>query len=142
MDLGEWQPEDGLGSLDGHLLRLRLRLERDASASGRARRAVADWLSSAECSDDVVEEMALVTSELVTNAVIHAASAPHLIVGLHEGRLVLEVHDNTRDAPVVRTGDEGRRAGGYGLRLVEALTHRWGWESTATGKRVWVEKRV
>ena len=85
--------------------------------------------------------MSLVTSELVTNAVVHAASAPHVVVGLHERRLVLEVHDSTREAPVVRTS-EGRRAGGYGLRLVEALTHRWGWEPTATGKRVWVERLI
>ena len=85
--------------------------------------------------------MTLVTSELVTNAVLHAGSAPDLVVGLHEGRLVLEVHDNSRYEPVL-----GRATKAVvwveGLRLVGPPTHRRGWEPTAAGKRIWVEKHL
>lgn len=82
--------------------------------------------------------MALVTSELVTNAIVHAELAPKVTAKLSGGRVRLEVSDTHPAPPVVQSDDE-RRAGGFGLRVVETLTHAWGWEPTGHGKRVWAE---
>ncbi|MGH9269689.1 MAG: ATP-binding protein [Ilumatobacteraceae bacterium] len=116
----------------------RLRLGQHPTAPGRARRSIGDWLVSVGCPTEVVEAMAVVTSELVTNAIIHADSAPEVTVTLSDGRVRLEVHDTHPAAPVIRPDDD-RRVGGFGLRVVEALTDGWGWEPTSGGKRVWVE---
>ena len=127
---------DGDRPLNGGVFRLRL--GRHPTAPGQARRSVAHWLTSAGCPDDVVEVMALVTSELVTNAIVHANSAPEVTAMLSDGRLRLEVHDADTRPPVVQSGDDVR-VGGFGLWVVDALTHGWGWEPTANGKRVWAE---
>ena len=80
---------DGDQTVNGLVLRLRFGWH--AAAPGEARRSVADWLASAGCPDDVVDAMALVTSELVTNALVHADSAPEVTARLSDGRLRLEV---------------------------------------------------
>lgn len=117
---------------------LRLRLTSHPAAPGQARRSVADWVASAGCSDDVVEAMSVVTSVLVTNAIVHANSAPEVTATVSHGRLRLEVDDTDAEPPVVQSEDH-HRIGGFGLRVVAALSHRWGWERTPTGKRVWAE---
>ena len=75
--------------------------------------------------------------ELVANALTHTDS--ELVIECHvaDAVLHLEVHD--RDAsqfqPIRVPGLEG----GYGLRVVEALSQAWGCEVEPTGKRVWAE---
>ena len=133
-------PNDGSSAdesrLNGEVLCLRLAA--DLTAPGQARRGVADWLASAGCSNDVVQAMSVVTSELVTNAIVHANSAPEVTAILSDGLLRLEVRDGDTAPPVVRADDD-LRVGGFGLRVVDALTDGWGWEPTDSGKRVWVE---
>lgn len=116
----------------------RLRLSPHPSAPGQARRSLVKWLASSGCPDDVLEAMAVVTSELVTNAIVHAHSAPEVTAMLLGERLRLEVHDNHPAPPVIRFDDD-QPVGGFGLRVVDALTHGWGWEPTGNGKRVWAE---
>lgn len=127
---------DGDQTLHGQVLRLRLGW--DAAAPGQARRSVVDWMAASGCPEGLVEAMAVVTSELVTNAIVHAHSAPQLTAMLSGGRLRLEVHDSHPAPPVVQPDDD-RRVGGFGLRVVDKLTDGWGWEPTADGKRVWAE---
>ncbi len=133
---------DGGPTADGDQLfngdELRLRLNLHSKAPGQARRRVADWLTSVGCPDDVVATMVVVTSELVTNAIVHAKSAPEVTATVSDGHVRLEVADGHLAPPVLRSDDEVR-VGGYGLRVVDELTHTWGWEPTADGKRVWVE---
>lgn len=85
----------------------------------------------------------LVLSELVTNAVKHAARpAGHLIethlVRLPDDRVRIEVHDACDLRPVLRRAD-ATDEGGRGLLLVDALTaHQWGVSSrNGIGKAVW-----
>jgi anti-sigma regulatory factor (Ser/Thr protein kinase) len=89
------------------------------------------------CPARLLVNMTLVTSELVTNAVVHARSAPRVIAVIGSGRLRLEVHD-TDAAPPVRRGAI-TVTGGRGLHVVEAVTESWGWSPTADGKYVWAE---
>lgn len=80
----------------------------------------------------------LLTSELVTNAVLHARSAPELNVRLVDGRLRIGVADRTPVAPVrKRYGKEA--ATGRGLLLIETMSNAWGTEPSDGGKVVWFE---
>ena len=80
----------------------------------------------------------LLTSELVTNAVLHGRGEPVLAVDVDAHRVRVAVHDDTSTAPVVR--DLGPlAASGRGMQLVETLSARWGVDPGADGKDVWFE---
>ncbi len=80
----------------------------------------------------------LLTSELVTNALLHARSAPELNVRLVDGRLRIGVADRTHVAPVrKRYGKEA--ATGRGILLIETMASDWGTEPRDGGKVVWFE---
>jgi anti-sigma regulatory factor (Ser/Thr protein kinase) len=116
---------------------VRLVLKRSAGAPREARHAMRDWLATVGCPEQLREDMLLVVSELVTNAVIHARSDPVVVAMFDDGRLRIEVHDEDRSPPIV-TSSPGSD-GGFGIRLVAALSDGWGWAHTESGKRVWIE---
>ncbi len=124
-----------------HPQQLHLRLDRDERAPGIARRRVGEWLAAHDIDEAVTESLLVIVSELVTNAIVHADSAPQLTIAVDEGRVRVEVSDAAVTPPVTRSPNDHSRAGGYGLRLVHALADRWGWESTGAGKLVWAETR-
>lgn len=95
--------------------------------------------------DAQADDLTLITSELVTNSVVHArcdATEPIRVRLLLTGSaLRLEVHDTDVMAPIprlVKTGDEM----GRGLHMVMALTNRQGSYPTADGKCVWCEMEL
>jgi PAS domain S-box-containing protein len=82
----------------------------------------------------------LIVSELVTNAIRHAAPPIRLRM-LRDSRLTCEVADASSTAPRLRharSTDEG----GRGLFLVAQLAHRWGARYTADGKIIWAEQEI
>lgn len=104
----------------------------------RARALVADALFS-HVDPETVHHAAVVVSELVTNAVIHANTT--VTVGLRllpGGAARIEVGDSSSWPPTRKlpTLDE---PGGRGLVLVEALAETWGVTPTPEGKTVWAE---
>jgi anti-sigma regulatory factor (Ser/Thr protein kinase) len=62
-----------------------------------------------------------VTSELVTNAVVHAGGATQVLLHLCRDRLTIAVRDGTDAPPRLRAGQH-LGENGRGLYLVEALT--------------------
>ncbi|MBD0688926.1 SpoIIE family protein phosphatase [Streptomyces sp. CBMA123] len=79
----------------------------------------------------------LLTSELITNALVHAGSPTQLRLFCDQV-LTVEVADRESGTPRMRearTEDEG----GRGIHLVNELAHRWGSRRTADGKVVWFE---
>ena len=85
----------------------------------------------------LVGDAVLLTSELVSNAVIHARTAFEVVIDV--GTTVrIEVRDGSPGSPVVRHPAPDA-LGGRGLLLVESLAHRWGFESNGAGKTVWFE---
>lgn len=88
----------------------------------------------------LVEAAALLVSELVTNAVIHARSEVDLVIGRQGSRAVLrvEVSDQSAEPPNLGSFDLDTLSG-RGLALVEALADRWGVETHSAGKRIWFE---
>lgn len=79
----------------------------------------------------------LVTSELVTNAVLHARTDHlELSLALHDNRMRIAVRDRDTRPPAshLLSGDQ---PGGRGLMLVDALSVGWGVLPANDGKAVW-----
>lgn len=72
-----------------------------------------------ELPEDVADALLLLTSELVTNAVLHARTPLEIGITVAEDAVVVTVHD----LDLVRPEQQpyGKREGGWGLGLVQAL---------------------
>jgi DNA-binding NarL/FixJ family response regulator len=118
--------------------RVSTELPTDPAAVGTARRWVRELLAPSVVEElDVVE---LLVSELVTNAIVHASSAPRVEVELGRDRIRVAVYDADPTPPARRTPDLDR-VGGRGLLLLDQLADRWGSEPSGSGKVVWFEVR-
>ncbi|MFJ1649075.1 ATP-binding protein [Streptomyces sp. NPDC088258] len=97
--------------------------------------------------EQIASDVELVTSELVTNAVIHCrVSFAEVEVTVHVDwdELVLEVSDPDR-ARLPQPGErrpEDDEEGGRGLLLVAALSDSWGCRELTYGKCVWARFRA
>lgn len=82
----------------------------------------------------------LLTSELVTNAVKHAATPLLVNLTFDTFTVRVEIIDTGNEMPaLVEIPDTG----GYGLRIVDRLASRWGVEQVPdAGKNVWFELDV
>jgi PAS domain S-box-containing protein len=93
---------------------------------------------------DIVDDAVVLTSELVTNAVVHAGTSADVLCLRTEDGVRVEVSDlyPDRELPVqnaaVSMGSPDRE-GGRGLQLCAALATRWGVEYTPTHKQVWFQ---
>ncbi|MGN9791230.1 SpoIIE family protein phosphatase [Streptomyces sp. OZ13] len=132
-------------SLPGNLLA-------PAAARRFVRDAVDGWtglglLSGGSCADRLADDAAVVVSELVTNAVVHAGTAAELLCRFEEATheepaaLVVEVSDHHPASAVTggpHSADEAGTADyGRGLQLVASLAERWGITFHAALKTVW-----
>jgi len=109
-----------------------------APSAASARRFVAAALRRWGCSDDFIELVLLLTSELVTNAYRHAGTETRVSVRLDDDCTRVEVRDVGRGEPELRPLDTDR-VDGRGLQIVDALADRWGYHSNAGGTAVWFE---
>ncbi len=114
-------------------------LPRSVHAPALARRKLVALMASWGRSEGR-DTAALLVTELVTNAVRHAESAPRLTVTADEGRLRCCVHDSDPTHPRLRLPEPDADTG-RGLLLVAALSFAWGVEDEPTGKLVWFELR-
>jgi MEDS: MEthanogen/methylotroph, DcmR Sensory domain len=99
-----------------------------------ARHFVADTLRSWGY-DELVPSASLVTTELVTNTVIHAASDAVVTITSTGDTVRVAVRDFSRATPAF--SPPTTTVGGRGLRLIAALTTRWGTDIVSDGKIVW-----
>ena len=116
------------------------------SSAASARRWIAEVLSRWEL-EDLIDTAALLTSELVTNAVIHANTRPSVSAAVAEGVLEIGVRDNgLHPAPLPSSSssteppidEETLRAEtGRGLLLVDRLVDEWGTTRLQPGNVVW-----
>ncbi len=84
------------------------------------------------------DTVALLVSEVATNALVHGAGKVRVRVRPTGHGLRVEVHDEDSTLPSRRQAtpmDEG----GRGIALVDALSSGWGAETTPDGKTVWFE---
>ncbi|GAB2939550.1 SpoIIE family protein phosphatase [Streptomyces heilongjiangensis] len=93
---------------------------------------------------DIVDDAVVLTSELVTNAVVHAGTSADVLCLRAEDGVRIEVADRypEREIPLqsspVNMGSPDRE-GGRGLQLCAAMAGRWGVEYTPTHKQVWFQ---
>ena len=88
--------------------------------------------------DAVVHEAALITSELATNAVLHAVSDFTITIGRRGDILRISAIDPHPEDPA-RQRASRTRIGGRGLSIIDALADRWGSGRVDGHKTVWVE---
>ncbi|GHJ96038.1 hypothetical protein SNE510_55570 [Streptomyces sp. NE5-10] len=90
---------------------------------------------------ELVDDAVVLTSELVTNAVVHAGTAADVLCLRSEDSVRVEVADRypEREIPVQggRTIASPDRENGRGLLLCAALADRWGVDYSPTRKHVW-----
>jgi anti-sigma regulatory factor (Ser/Thr protein kinase) len=84
------------------------------------------------------EAAVLLTSELVTNAILHARTQVAVTIHQLESSLRVSVLDESAEQPS-RRDDTDHLAGGRGLKLVEAVATSWGVSPEGQGKAVWFE---
>jgi anti-anti-sigma regulatory factor len=89
----------------------------------------------------LADTAALIATELAANAVRHARTAFRFTVSRRRHHLHLTALDHSPDLP--RRGAEVDADGpGRGLLIIEAVSHAWGFVSTAEGKVVWATLRL
>lgn len=103
-----------------------------------ARRFVGERCEAADLSEERCDDALLLTSELVTNAILHGRSEVCVEVQERGPLLRISVFDENSRHP--QPVDEDPNAlDGRGLALVDALAQRWGVEDRRLGKAVWFE---
>ena len=105
-----------------------------------ARNAVADRLGPTATAA-LVDDVRLMVSELVTNAVVHAHSTCTVSLRIDPSAIRIEVGDGCRQTPRMRRPEAGE-AHGRGLLIIESLADCWGVEVDDDGKTVWFELRT
>ncbi|MGW5868001.1 SpoIIE family protein phosphatase [Streptomyces sp. NPDC055239] len=93
---------------------------------------------------DIVDDAVVLTSELVTNAVVHAGTAADVLCLRSEDAVRIEVSDHypEREIPLQQSAanmGSPDREGGRGLQLCAALATRWGVDYTPEHKKVWFQ---
>jgi anti-sigma regulatory factor (Ser/Thr protein kinase) len=123
-------------------LRAALNLPAELTAPGTARRFVAAALSVRGYNSALIQDAALVVTELATNAVLHIGSPFDVSVSSSDGAVVrICVKDTGPGSPATIAKIRQARHG-HGLGLVAAVANRWGVDPDTDGKVVWAELRA
>jgi anti-sigma regulatory factor (Ser/Thr protein kinase) len=112
-------------------------------AAAQARRIIAEELSS-RLSARVVTEIQLMVSELVTNGVVHGArevNAPVMLDLCVNGDVRCRVSDQGAGFAARPSRSQPVQLGGWGLRVVEELSDRWGMQRSPQRTEVWFERQ-
>ena len=107
----------------------------EPTSATRARVLARERFASS-CSRDTLDTIALLVTELVTNAILHARTTLQLTLDTRPGLVRISVEDSSNELPTLQHYASDAVTG-RGLALVEQLASSWGVESTATGKLVW-----
>lgn len=86
----------------------------------------------------LLDDAALVVSELMTNALRAGSRIALLTLTLEPGHLRVAVQDDVAARPRLMEAAPGELTG-RGLHLVAALSNDWGFTRLARGKEVWAD---
>ncbi len=107
----------------------------DGSVGG-ARRFVVDAIADAPT--EVKETVALMVSELATNALVHAATGFDVSVDRSDRTVLVSVRDRGDGGVPTLQAPPSSEPHGRGLRVVDAMSEEWGVDATwDQGKTVW-----
>ena len=126
----------GTATFSGDVREVARSLPPDPRSVRDARHAVSVALQEWGVDPAIVERVALIVTELVTNAVLHAATPVGVAVQWDGSAARLEVVDGSPAHPApIAQHDEA--VTGRGLSLVDALADAWGATPEPHGKTVW-----
>jgi anti-sigma regulatory factor (Ser/Thr protein kinase) len=111
-------------------------LAAEPAAVRRARLFVREQCETSGVDADTTETAVLLTSEVVTNALLHGRSGPRLSITTSPERLLVEVGDDNARLPQMLDQDE-EAVYGRGMNIVSMLATGWGAREDQTGKIVW-----
>jgi anti-sigma regulatory factor (Ser/Thr protein kinase) len=118
-----------------------IELPRALESAATARQAVGEL--SSQLPEEVLGDVRLLVSELVTNALRHAGLSDDERIGLAVGvtaeSVRVEVTDHGRGFDPQSVPSDPEVAEGWGLYLVATLSDRWGVESAGGATLVWFE---
>ena len=118
-----------------------IELPRALESAATARQAVGEL--SDRLPEEVLGDVRLLVSELVTNALRHAGLGDDerigLAVGVTDAAVRVEVTDHGRGFDPTMVPTDPEVAEGWGLYLVATLSDRWGVDSNGDATRVWFE---
>jgi serine phosphatase RsbU (regulator of sigma subunit)/anti-sigma regulatory factor (Ser/Thr protein kinase) len=92
--------------------------------------------------ETVIGAAILCTSELTTNALLHAGTPAQVHVDLSAERLLVSVADTGTRGTVIRARTDALSSRGRGLGLIEELSDTWGTDPTVRGATVWFEMLI
>ena len=99
-----------------------------------ARQQVTALLSNENSID--LDHAIAVTSELVANSVVHAATELHVVLERWQYMVKVVVEDLNDQVPVMRSMDVAVDSG-RGMHIIDKFADLWGYELTENGKRIW-----
>jgi anti-sigma regulatory factor (Ser/Thr protein kinase) len=108
--------------------------EASEGSVGAARRFVTGVISDAPT--EAQDSIAVMVSELSTNALLHATGGFDVVVDRSEDSVAISVIDRGDGTPVLQS-PKFSEPHGRGLRIVAALSDDWGISATPDGKAVW-----
>jgi len=104
---------------------------------------VRQWMTSRlrewSVPESVIGAAILCTSELTTNALLHAGTPAQVHIDLSTQRLLVSVADTGTRGSVTPTKADTMSSRGRGLGLIEELTDAWGTDPSVRGATVWFE---
>jgi anti-sigma regulatory factor (Ser/Thr protein kinase) len=118
----------------------RLEVPPEPSAVRQVRAFVRSALATS-VDEEALDTIVLLTSEVVTNAILHTRTASEVHLVRLSDVVRVEIADRSPAIPEPRLLDF-TSASGRGLAIVEAIALRWGVERGAASKRVWFEVRA
>ncbi|MFF1477566.1 ATP-binding protein [Streptomyces sp. NPDC058301] len=89
-----------------------------------------------------LEDVLLLVSEVVTNACRHGDAPYELRLDRIDGKLWVQVSDNSPLRPRPHGRHRPAQSSGHGLYLLQRLSSAWGWLPRGAGKTVWFEMPV
>ncbi|TDC32224.1 histidine kinase [Micromonospora sp. 15K316] len=111
----------------------------EPTAPSRVRRWLTAQLGEWRVPEPVISAAVLCTSELTTNALLHAGTAARVEIDLSAERLLVSVADSGTRGAVTRARTDTLSSRGRGLGLIEELSDAWGTDPTVRGSTVWFE---
>jgi anti-sigma regulatory factor (Ser/Thr protein kinase) len=123
------------GAGEGEGIELTAYFPGDVTSVSAARMLVSDALESWQAPVDL-DAVRLATSEVVTNAVVHAGGVESITVRLTALVARVEVVDHTHGGLIARAAPADATSG-RGLNIVALVAERWGVEDLLGGKAVW-----
>lgn len=110
-------------------------LEPRLAAASTARRHVRGLLDAWGL-EPLSDPVLLLTSEVVTNALLHSGTTLTLRVRREGEGVRVEVQDGSSVPPVQRRSSQSATTG-RGVQLLQQVAAQWGWEAVPGGKLVW-----